>query len=56
VPLTPDQCDTDEAKISFLKSLLVRDKKFQTTVDQLAQMKVSRLLHFIFVHLVKDGI
>ena len=45
--LTPDQCDTDEAKISFLQSLFAHEQKYQAIIDCLAQMRVSYLYCFI---------
>ena len=54
--LTPNQCGTDEEKISFLQSLLVHNQKYQAIVNCLARMRVSRFHHVIFMCLLTKGI
>jgi hypothetical protein len=43
--LTPDQCDSDEAKLSFLKTLISDHKEFQAIITILAPMSVSSYYH-----------
>lgn len=52
--LTPDQCGTDEAKISFLQSLLIHDQTYQAIINSLAQMRVGYLHYFIIEGLLTE--
>ena len=48
---TPDQCQTDEERLTFLRSLLPRKKEYQGIIEILAQMKVSEQHHYLYTQL-----
>ena len=56
VCVAPDQCQTDEEKFTFLRSLLPRKKEYQAIVEILAQMKVSEQCHYIYTQLTTKNL